>query len=177
MLYTVFETACRAEKRKGMRTLKRLGKLYEAIFSTEAGAIAVSALIMLSLPVMLYVLPRHSHAAARRLHRLRDEHVARQMQDISSQADVRLASRLIAHALLMYAAFWLLASCFLAFGVGAYAVLAIPIHTLSFVATRSVSTTWRELDLSPSRFRLIYLALYLITLFPGLVLFFMRYLA
>ena len=150
-------------------------KLYDAIFSSETGTLIACILLAVAAPVMLFVLPLYSRAAVLRLRKMRDEHIAQSMQDIPCRADLSLASRALFRALLMYAAFWLLFALFLSFGVGAYMVLAIPGHTLTFLATRSLASDWRDLELSPSRFRLIYLGLVAVTPVPGIVLFVLRY--
>ena len=154
-----------------------VGKLYHAIFSSEVGALIVSLLLALTLPILLFVFPLYSRSAALRLRKMRDEHIARSMRNVSCQADPALASRELFRALVMYAGFWLLSALFLAFGIGAYMVMAIPVHVLSFLATRSLSVAWRDLELPASRFCFLYLCLVGVTLIPGVVLFVLRYVA
>jgi len=162
---------------KGGTKVFKLGKIYGWIFSTELGATLVSIALALSLPILLYLLPMRSSFASAALRKLRDEHIARIMANEKSLPSYPVARRLLVRALAMYAAFWLFFALFLAFGISAYMVFAIPGHTISFLATRSLRTAWLDLDLSASRFRRIYLALVLLTLLPGIVLYVLRFLA
>ncbi len=153
------------------------GKLYTLIFSTELGVTLVSIGLALTLPFMLYLLPIRSRRAERQLRRMRDEHVARVMANEDDTPNQALARRLFIRSLTMYAAFWLFFAFFLAFGIGAYMVFAIPGHTISFIATRSLHTVWLDLDLPASRFRRIYLGLALLTLLPGILLYTLHFFA
>ncbi len=151
--------------------------LVRLFFDSPVWGVIVSGMTLLAFPVFLYYFPMKSREASYALRRMRDEHIARSIAKLDSALDVKRIMRLYLWAFSSCLSFWLLFSVFLYFGIAAYLVLAIPGHTITFLATRSLLTVWVDFDFKRSRFHLFYLALALIALLPGIVLYVIRFIA
>ena len=151
--------------------------LAHLFLSSPVWGMLVSALTLLAFPVFLYYFPTRSREASNALRQMRDEYVARSISKLPCALDKRRVMRLCLWALSSCLSFWFLFSLFLYFGIAAYLVLAIPGHTLTFIATRSLLSVWEDLDLRRLRFHLLYFALNFVALIPGIVLYTIRFIA